>query len=111
MTEAPSVYRQDFSLDSLPEELAGHLFGNGVFAQRPLDLTAFTAVDRYPMKTITLGKTKEIVSEFAIGTMNMGSTVPADVSRRILDCYWEAGGRFIDTANSYTAWAPGGNRR
>ncbi len=60
------------------------------------------------MDKIPFGNTQEKVSKFALGTMNMASSVAADVSRQIMDAYWEAGGRFIDTANCYTVWAKGG---
>jgi len=61
------------------------------------------------MEKIPFGNTGVNVSKYALGTMNMASSVPADVSRDIITAYWEAGGRFIDTANCYTRWAPGGD--
>lgn len=60
------------------------------------------------MRTIPFGTTGESVSCLCLGAMHMGSSVPEKTSRAILDCYVEAGGRFIDTANSYTRWSPGG---
>jgi len=60
------------------------------------------------MQKIPCGNTKEQVSQFALGTMNMGSSVSDAVSRQVMDAYWEAGGRFLDTANCYTVWQPGG---
>src|ERR1041384_1164141 len=42
-----------------------------------------------------------------LGTNIFGYTADESASFRILDLYAEAGGDFIDTADSYSAWAPG----
>ena len=38
----------------------------------------------------------------------MGTRVDRKTSFAILDAYYEAGGRFIDTANNYSKWHAGG---
>src|SRR5690349_18329192 len=43
-----------------------------------------------------------------LGTMYFGTTVPEDTARRLLDHYFERGGRLIDTANCYCFWVDGG---
>lgn len=60
------------------------------------------------MKTVPLGQTGVEVSALCLGCMNMRSRVADEVSKTILDGYWAAGGRFLDTANCYTHWVPGG---
>jgi aryl-alcohol dehydrogenase-like predicted oxidoreductase len=46
------------------------------------------------------------VSELALGTMTFGTDwgwgADPDECRKMLDCYAEAGGNFVDTANNYT---------
>ena len=41
------------------------------------------------------------VSRLCLGTMLMGSSTPAEESHRMLDRFLEAGGNFIDTADTY----------
>lgn len=48
------------------------------------------------------------VSQFCLGTMYFGTTVPQDEAFAILDRYAEAGGNLLDTANCYAFWADGG---
>jgi len=48
-----------------------------------------------------LGKTGMKVSELCMGTMTFGREAAKEVSHRILDCFVEAGGNFLDTANVY----------
>lgn len=60
------------------------------------------------MKTVPLGRSGPAVSIACLGTMYYGTTVDEETSRRLLDQYLEAGGRFLDTANIYAAWAPSG---
>jgi len=48
------------------------------------------------------------VSNLALGAMLFGATVDEDLSRRLLDRFVDAGGNFIDTANNYAFWHPGG---
>lgn len=59
------------------------------------------------MKRILFGKTGEQVSEFALGTMYMGSRISDETSEEILEAYLEHGGNFIDTANNYAHWIEG----
>ena len=51
------------------------------------------------MQTTELGPFT--VSRLCLGTMLMGAKTPADESHRMLDRFLEAGGNFIDTADSY----------
>jgi aryl-alcohol dehydrogenase-like predicted oxidoreductase len=47
------------------------------------------------------------VFPLCLGGSVFGWTVDEETSFRILDAYVEAGGNFIDTADSYSQWAPG----
>src|SRR5688572_1360761 len=51
------------------------------------------------MQTTTLGPFT--VSGLCLGTMLMGSKTPVDESHRMLDRYLDAGGNFLDTADTY----------
>ena len=59
------------------------------------------------MQTKPLGTTDERVSELALGTIYFGSERDRETSYEILDTYYEAGGRFLDTANNYATWLEG----
>jgi aryl-alcohol dehydrogenase-like predicted oxidoreductase len=59
------------------------------------------------LDTKPLGRTGESVSELCLGTMYFGSRVDRETSFAILDRYYEAGGRFLDTANIYATWVDG----
>ncbi|ESP89785.1 aldo/keto reductase [Candidatus Halobonum tyrrellensis] len=59
------------------------------------------------METTTLGTTGESVSELCLGAMYFGSRIDRDTSYELLDRYYDAGGRFIDTANIYATWVDG----
>ncbi len=59
------------------------------------------------MEYRTLGRTGLHVSELCLGTMQFGWTADEATSFAILDAFFEAGGNFIDTADIYSAWAPG----
>ena len=52
------------------------------------------------METTTLGPFT--VSRLCLGTMLMGAKTPVDESHRMLDRFLEAGGTFIDTADTYS---------
>lgn len=54
-----------------------------------------------------LGRTGETVSEVALGTIYFGSTLERSTWIDILDTYYDAGGRFLDTANNYATWLDG----
>jgi aryl-alcohol dehydrogenase-like predicted oxidoreductase len=56
------------------------------------------------MDTKPLGATGESISELALGTIYLGSTIDRETSFDILDAYYEAGGRLLDTANNYPTW-------
>jgi aryl-alcohol dehydrogenase-like predicted oxidoreductase len=53
------------------------------------------------MDSIPLGATGETVSPLCLGTMYFGSKTDADTPYRLLDRYYEVGGRFLDTVNTY----------
>jgi aryl-alcohol dehydrogenase-like predicted oxidoreductase len=53
------------------------------------------------MDSLKLGTTGETVSPLCLGTMRFGSSTDPETSRAILDRYYDAGGRFLDTANIY----------
>jgi len=52
------------------------------------------------MQTTTLGPFT--VSRLCLGTMLMGAKTPVDESHRMLDRFLEAGGNFVDTADTYS---------
>lgn len=54
------------------------------------------------METRQLGDTDLKVSVFGLGTMTFGAESDEETSHAILDHYYEAGGRFIDTADVYS---------
>lgn len=48
------------------------------------------------------------VSALCLGTMHFGTAVDERRAFAVLDRFTEAGGTFIDTANTYAFWVPGG---
>jgi aryl-alcohol dehydrogenase-like predicted oxidoreductase len=48
------------------------------------------------------------VSAICLGTMHFGTITDTVTSYDLLDRYVEAGGNFLDTANNYATWVPGG---
>ena len=48
------------------------------------------------------------VFPLCLGTADMGTRIPRDTAFGILDAYAAAGGNFLDTANVYAEWLPGG---
>lgn len=46
-------------------------------------------------------------SRLVLGTNVFGWTADLEESKSVLDAYIEAGGNFLDTADSYSKWAPG----
>ena len=56
------------------------------------------------MKTLPLGDSGMNVSALCLGAMNFGTKLDEKGSLHLLDRYFEAGGRFIDTANNYAVW-------
>jgi aryl-alcohol dehydrogenase-like predicted oxidoreductase len=60
------------------------------------------------MRTVALGRTGEQVSQLALGCMLMGTLTDEASSFEMLDRYLHAGGSFLDTANCYAWWPPGG---
>jgi len=59
-------------------------------------------MDRFP-----LGATDASVSELCLGTMYFGSRIDRETSFALLDRYYDAGGRFLDTAANYAMWVDG----
>lgn len=59
------------------------------------------------MKTVPLGNSGVSVSSICLGAMFLGSKTDRSMAHRLLDCYVDAGGSFIDTANIYAWWVPG----
>lgn len=51
------------------------------------------------------------VSALCLGTLNFGTTLDQRQAFALLDRFTEAGGTFIDTANTYAFWMPGGPGR
>lgn len=60
------------------------------------------------MRPLELEKNNTTVSALCLGTMHFGTLTDEGASFKILDRFVEAGGNFIDTANNYATWAPGG---
>jgi aryl-alcohol dehydrogenase-like predicted oxidoreductase len=61
------------------------------------------------MKTIAFGNTGLQVSAICLGAMEFGTRISKEDSYQVLDAYYENGGRFLDTANIYAHWLPGGS--
>ncbi|GHO51196.1 aldo/keto reductase [Ktedonospora formicarum] len=59
------------------------------------------------MRQVPLGQTGVQVSALCFGCMHIGTRIPEDTSYQLLDQYFEAGGRFLDTANAYAFWVEG----
>ncbi len=59
------------------------------------------------MEELPLGKTGNKVSSLSLGCMHFGTRINEDTSKQLLDQYFEAGGRFLDTANNYAFWFKG----
>ncbi|MBT2369467.1 aldo/keto reductase [Streptomyces sp. ISL-10] len=55
----------------------------------------------------TLGSSDLAVFPLALGGNVFGWTADQDRSFAVLDAYAAAGGNFVDTADSYSSWAPG----
>ncbi|MGK7952456.1 MAG: aldo/keto reductase [Xenococcaceae cyanobacterium] len=60
------------------------------------------------MKKIQLSQTGVEVSCLCLGTLRFGTRNSYEQSARLMDMYLEAGGSFIDTANSYDRWCSQG---
>ncbi|PLS30623.1 alcohol dehydrogenase [Bifidobacterium margollesii] len=56
---------------------------------------------------VNVGSSDLEVFPLVLGGNTFGWTSDEDTSRKVLDAYVEAGGNFIDTADVYSAWAPG----
>jgi len=57
----------------------------------------------------TLGRSGLKVAPICLGTMQFGWTADEPTSFQIMDAYADAGGNFIDTADVYSGWVPGGS--
>ena len=60
------------------------------------------------MRTVPLGNTGVDVSTLCLGAMYFGTRQNQAESFALMDQYYEAGGRFIDTANIYAWWEDNG---
>jgi len=60
------------------------------------------------MRKVQLGTTGVEVGCLCFGAMRCGTTNDWESSVELLDLFVAAGGDFIDTANCYARWAPGG---
>ena len=60
------------------------------------------------MKKIDLSQTGVKVSRLSLGTLRFGTRNTYEESAQLMDMYYEVGGRFIDTANSYDQWCSQG---
>lgn len=54
-----------------------------------------------------LGNSGLKVARICLGTMQWGWTADEKTAFEVMDAYVEAGGNFLDTADIYSAWAPG----
>ena len=63
------------------------------------------------MQYRTICHTDLRVSAVCLGTAEFGGGVPEEEAFRILDAFAEGGGNFLDTANVYGRWFPGGGNR
>lgn len=59
------------------------------------------------MRTLPLGPQGPQVSAICLGSAYFGTRIDRDTAFEMMDIYYEMGGRFIDTANSYAGWYPG----
>jgi aryl-alcohol dehydrogenase-like predicted oxidoreductase len=57
------------------------------------------------MRYRNLGRTGLKVSELCLGTMTFGWTADEETSRAIMNCAFDAGMNFFDTADIYSNWA------
>ena len=54
-----------------------------------------------------LGRSELLVHPLCLGGNTFGWTTDRDESFAVLDAYVEAGGNFIDTADTYSSWIEG----
>ncbi len=60
------------------------------------------------MKSVLLGGEGGLtVSALCLGVMTFGTTVGEATAFAVLDRFFEAGGRFVDTSNNYACWVDG----
>ena len=62
------------------------------------------------MKRVKLGRSAIEVCNAPLGAMYLGTKQRGEEAFALLDAYVQAGGDFIDTANIYAHWVPGGWR-
>jgi aryl-alcohol dehydrogenase-like predicted oxidoreductase len=63
------------------------------------------------MRRHLIPRTNLDASVLCLGTAEFGSVVEDSVSEAIIDCYIDAGGNVLDTAEVYAEWVPGGSHR
>lgn len=76
-------------------------------AETEESVTELSAARRNTMQKRRLGKSTLEVSPICLGGNVFGWTADEPASQRLLDAFLAAGGNFIDTADSYSTWAPG----
>jgi len=60
------------------------------------------------MRSLSLPNTDLTVSGLCLGAGGIGTSIPWDAAREMLDAFRAAGGNFLDTARVYADWVPGG---
>ena len=60
------------------------------------------------MRTLEIPQTDLTVSALCLGAADMGTKIPWETSREMLNTFAAAGGNFLDTARVYADWVPGG---
>lgn len=60
-------------------------------------------------RIVSCGETRVPLSKIALGTGDYGTGRPEPEAFAQMDAYYAAGGRTLDTARVYGAWAPGGD--
>ncbi|MES2464429.1 MAG: aldo/keto reductase, partial [Armatimonadota bacterium] len=60
------------------------------------------------MRTINIPNSDLIVSTLCLGVADMGTKIPWETARQMLNTFEASGGNFFDTARVYAEWVPGG---
>ncbi len=90
---------------TLKDNVNPRLFGQHALARRASGLgLKKRSVD---MEYLGIGGTELNVSALCLGAGNFGAGVPESESWRQMDCFFEKGGNFFDTARVYSDWVPG----
>jgi aryl-alcohol dehydrogenase-like predicted oxidoreductase len=87
--------------------MAGHCRRRWSWAQASVRLLALAAPASSLVAVRAIPGTDLDVSEICLGGNVFGWTADRDASFAVLDAFLDGGGNFIDTADSYSAFAPG----